>query len=350
MPSGCLLFPDPAFHDILGPPVKHPWFMTATVYGALGLCLALGLFLIGSGTLAIWNAIASRSWPTAPGVVVSSDRKASKNSDKSSTVESVVVARYHVNGREYSTDTQRFGVIFGSTDTSVAELQRLRYPAGSRIPVSYNPSKPELATLEPGFDVNALWTPGGGLALILVAVMFASLYRDSTALRGGGMAVGALVFSIIFMLIGTPMLIFGGVNLYRAYISQGWPTTKGEIVYDEVDATTTTEEKRGRTQTSTTYGARVIFKYAADGKVRYSNTRRFGELAGADEEWANSIADRYPSGAKLDVYYNPVDPNMAILEPGIQSEAYWLPGAGLAFLLFGIAARLIIVPALRDFP
>jgi hypothetical protein len=40
---------------------------------------------------------------------------------------------------------------------------------------------------------------------------------------------------------------------------------------------------------------------------------------------------------------------LAILEPGINSEAYWLPGAGLAFFLFGLAVTLIIVPALRKF-
>jgi hypothetical protein len=46
------------------------------------------------------------------------------------------------------------------------------------------------------------------------------------------------------------------------------------------------------------------------------------------------------------VAYCPSDPDLATLEPGISSEAYWLPGAGLACLLFGLAALIWGVPAL----
>jgi hypothetical protein len=34
------------------------------------------------------------------------------------------------------------------------------------------------------------------------------------------------------------------------------------------------------------------------------------------------------------------DPDLAALEIGIHSESYYLPGAGLAFLLFGIAGMI----------
>jgi hypothetical protein len=331
---------------------KHPWYIAAIVYGTLALCLALGIFLLCLGLVNIRRAVASNNWPTIPAVVVSSERKASESSDGSSSVEAVVLARYQVNGREYTTDRQRFGVIFGSGDTSVAELQRLRYPPGGQIRVSYDPARPELATIEPGFELAALSLPGAGMALILVALMFSSLYRNMTRSGGGdGMSVGVSVFAAIFMLIGVAMLLPGGINLYRAYVSSSWPTTKAEIVFDDVDASTTTTRDRNRTRTSTTYGARVVFKYQVEGKVRYANTRRFGELAGSsDAEWAYEIADRYPSGAKFDVYYDPSDPNLAVLEPGIDSEVYWISGAGLAFFLFGLAAALIIVPALRKFP
>ena len=77
-----------------------------------------------------------------------------------------------------------------------------------------------------------------------------------------------------------------------------------------------------------------------NGKRHYSNTRRFGALSGADSEWANEIADKYPQGLKLPVRYHPDDPNLAVIETGISSEAYWLPGAGAAFFLFGVAAAV----------
>ena len=31
---------------------------------------------------------------------------------------------------------------------------------------------------------------------------------------------------------------------------------------------------------------------------------------------------------------------LAVIETGISSEAYWLPGAGSAFFLFGVAAAV----------
>jgi hypothetical protein len=323
--------------------VKHPWFTTAAVYGSLGIFAALGVFLVGVGVRNIWRAISSVGWPTTPAVVVNSGHDVTRSSDGSSAVAAKIIAKYTVGAREYTTENIRFGELFGSGDSSVAKLQQFRYPEGSAISVSYNSADPELAVIETGWSVGSLWAPGAGVALILVSLMFVSLYRGSGS--DMGMAFGVTLFAAIFMLIGTPMLLSGGVDLYRAYASEKWPATKGEIVYDEVDVSTSTTRERGRTRTSTTYGARIIFKYDVEGKVRYANTRRFGELSGSNEEWANSIADRYPAGAKFDVFYNPEDPNLAILEPGIESEAFWLPGAGLAFFAFGLAAALIIVPA-----
>ncbi|MEK7750968.1 MAG: DUF3592 domain-containing protein, partial [Acidobacteriota bacterium] len=73
------------------------------------------------------------------------------------------------------------------------------------------------------------------------------------------------------------------------------------------------------------------------GKTYFSNIRCYGALSGASQDWAQSILERYPTGARAPVSYDPADPNTAVLEPGVTSEAYWLPGAGAAFLLFGVA-------------
>jgi hypothetical protein len=324
--------------------------MNAVVYGVLGLCFAGGLFFLGLGVRNIWRALASKSWPTTPAVIVTSTAETSKSSDGSSTLNARIEARYSVSGREYVTDIVRFGQIVGSGDTSVAELIQFRYPKGANSTVSYLPGQPGVAALEPGFDAESLWLPFAGVMLMLVAVMFTSMCRNSER-SGGGMSFGAALFSIIFMGIGAPMLIYGSNEIYRAKISQSWPTATGQIIYGQVDESTTTREegRNRRRRTSTTYGARIVFEYEAGGKTRFSNRRRFGELAGADAEWADEIASRYPEGSKLNVFYDPGDPDLAILEPGINSEAYWLPGAGLAFFLFGLAVTLIIVPALRRF-
>ena len=45
------------------------------------------------------------------------------------------------------------------------------------------------------------------------------------------------------------------------------------------------------------------------------------------------------------MYYFPADPDVAVLEPGNNSEGLWLPGIGLVALLFGLATLIWIVPA-----
>ena len=227
------------------------------------------------------------------------------NTRETPTSSANIVARYQVNGREYTTDTRHFGQTLGSTDTSEAELLRLRYRGGSIVTVSYSPASPEISALEPGFDAESLWLPGSGLAFALIAVMFAIMYRISTGSSSLGMSIGVSVFAAIFMMSGLPMMIFGSIGMYRAHASQFWPETKGEIVYDEVDATTTeaSSSKRRTTakRTTTTYGARIIFRYDVNGKRHYSNTRRFGALSERIPNGLIEIADNYPQGLKLPV-------------------------------------------------
>jgi hypothetical protein len=52
------------------------------------------------------------------------------------------------------------------------------------------------------------------------------------------------------------------------------------------------------------------------------------------------IFTRYPSSTGLQVRYCPTDPDPAALESGTNSVSYYLPGAGLAFLIFGIAVLI----------
>ncbi len=102
--------------------------------------------------------------------------------------------------------------------------------------------------------------------------------------------------------------------------------------------------KRG--EVSTSYATNLVFRYEVNGLTYHSNLRRIGQLAGADEDWADGIAAQYPKGKKLKVRYQSGNPQVAVIEPGISSEACWLPGAGTAVLLFSLLVALFGVPAL----
>ena len=320
----------------------------------LGLFIAGGLYFFYLGLKNIMLALASREWPAVTGVVKESRTEQSSARDsKTGTTSTTHSARlnfaYEVGGREYGTGTVFFGQTEGSGDSSEAELLRLTYPEGASVEVFYDPSNPAVAAVKPGMYADALWLPGAGLGFALPGAMFLIMYF-STAHRMGGLGLGVYLFAAIFGMVGVAMLAAGGRNMWLAHVSQSWPLADGEIVYStgESSDSVSTDEEGTRTR-STTYATRLVYKYEAGGMTRYGNVRRFGQLSGADKEWAAEIAENYPKGRKVRVAYGPADADLSALEPGVFSDAYWIPCIGLAVLLFALAVALIIAPSIgRD--
>lgn len=256
--------------------------------------------------------------------------------------------RYAVGGQVYATDTLHFGETLGSGDSSEAELRRLRFPLGYETTVVYDPKQPWVAAARPGFHSEALMLPGGALAFIVPAIMFVVLYYGMD--RGNSMlGVGLGIFATIFMAIGAALLTPGLISMWNARESVKWPVVPGRILYHEEDSSTSTDNSDGHSTTTTTYSTRVIYRYQVNGRTLFNNVRRFGQLAGSSEDWASEIAAQYPMGKDVEVSYKPGDPETAALEPGIDREAYYLPGAGAAFLLFGFAVFRWGIPALTGF-
>jgi len=254
--------------------------------------------------------------------------------------------RYRVGGREYTTNVLHFGQTWGSGDSSDAELRRFRYPLGAEATVVYNPGAPSIAAAEPGFHAAALLLPGAGLAFLVPAVMCIVLYFGMS--RGSALfGVGLAMFAGIFATLGVAFLTMGLVNLARAWESRHWPQAPGAITYGKIDSST----RVARTEdsglvSSTTSGDHIIFGYDVNGKKHYSNVRLFGQIAEQGGISAYDVALRYPLGQKVSVHYAPGNPDLGVLEPGIYREALWLPGAGAAFLLFGLAVFIWGIPAL----
>ena len=71
-----------------------------------------------------------------------------------------------------------------------------------------------------------------------------------------------------------------------------------------------------------------------------------GQAVSASAISAEVVAMRYPMGKSVTVRYDVENPNLSVLEPGIYNEAFWLPGAGAAFLFFGLAVFKWGIPAL----
>lgn len=307
----------------------------------------LGLFLMGLGVRNVWRGVASTSWPKTSGVVVApvvaeSTSEDSQTGATSTTNSTTVTVAYKVDGREYKTDTMHFGETV-SSDASEAEMARLRYPPGAEVPVAYHPQNPAIAAVKPGFAAEALTLPVVGLAILLMGVLPIFAIQSSSG-QGQGMSnMIPRIFGGIFMLVGVTLLTIGVRRLWRDHESETWPKAPGVILFSTTTSSTSeSRDSDGTTSTGTSYNSPLVVEYEVNGRKHYSNTRRFGQLAGSGEKWAAEIAERYPKGAQVQVSYSPADPDQAVLEPGITSEGYWLPGAGAAFFLFGLIAVLVI--------
>lgn len=331
--------------------------MKITVFCILGLIGAFGLYLVVLGLRNIQRALASRRWPKTHGVVADSQSGATTSRDSrtgtSSTMYSTTTTvRYRVDNHDFTTSTIHFGQTFGSGDASEAELQALRYPVGAKFEVSYDPRNPSVGVVRPGLHADAFWLPAGGLAFLLPAIMFGLMFFGLEN-DDKGFALGLGLFAAIFCTAGLAMLNAGLTRLWHGWRSQQWPTAPGHVIYCKgSESTVAVEDDKTLSGRATTqvYQTDLAYEYEVAGQKHYNNVRRFGRLAGNDANWAEGIREKYPTGQKVTVAYFPDDPDLATLETGNTNEGWWLPGAGAAFFLFGVAVFIWGIPAMTRMP
>ena len=317
----------------------------AAIAGALFVAVPGGIIL-WMGLRSVWRGLASSHWPPVSGVVLHAgmtESQAKETGTRNTYIfySTKLAFRYQVNGQDYTTETVQFGRAIGSGDISSEAVLMLRYPAGTKVTVFYHPHDPALAAVKPGVNTDVAWYLCGGAILILFGAFCVVGYLWMEP----GFDLTPYItsfFWVVFMLFGVAILAPGLRNLWYAHASQGWPTTNGVIVYMEQEATgRVIQENEGRTGQFTMHGAPLAYRYEVNGIQYFSNVRHFGQfISSSSQDWAEAILQRYPSGTGVPVSYCPTDPDLAALEPGINSESYYLPGAGLAFLLFGIAVMI----------
>ncbi len=151
--------------------------------------------------------------------------------------------------------------------------------------------------------------------------------------RGSNIAGCATTFFLIavFVVVGIGLAIWGWSVLQNARVSESWPTTDGQILSSNV--------REDRDEDGTSYFGDVTFGYFVDDISYTSDTVSFGQYGG-ERDHAEEIVARYPAGSGVTVYYDPADPETAVLEPGVTWSSYMLLGMGVLFTCI----PLIILP------
>jgi hypothetical protein len=148
------------------------------------------------------------------------------------------------------------------------------------------------------------------------------------------------VFPLPFIVVGALTLYFGGRGLHRAKESVAWPVAEGQIVNSSV------EYHRGK-KGGGTYHAEIAYNFTVDGQTHSGNAVAFGDYGSSSASHARNIVNRYPKDKIVSVRYLPSDPDVCVLEPGIQGQAWFLPAFGMVFFLAGMLLAVFLPTAMK---
>jgi hypothetical protein len=348
---------------------------------AIGSVAALGLYLFLKGAHNVQMALASTAWPKASGMVVRSEvttihahTRGGEVVPGGDTFHAGTVIRYTVNGREYTADTLYVGQSWDSSDKSEATLQRLRYPEGKAVAVSYNPGDPSIGVIKPGLHAEAFFLPLGGLGFLLPALMClyigvgivrtdyktdARAFRTSTqsttytpdqnessdgaslqtTVKQGEkmLAMGVSVMGGLFLGLGVLAMTVGLQTLWQGWASQSWPGTEGVVIFNASGAALDETGREIWEEVADRGSERqFIYQYEVAGTTHLNNLQRFAST----EEGRGS--GHFPKGAKVKVHYFPTDPDVAVLEPGTSGNLFTFPVIGACLMLFSLGLFIVV--------
>lgn len=289
------------------------------------------------------QARATRNWPSAPGIVVTSELEVrtikvfDRNRETGFRFEernfANIVYQYEVAGQTHSSSRVAIGADRGNS--GVAETIA-RYPAGRRVSVYYNPDNPADAVLERGLP--GLWRTIVWMAVVFVVLLFGAIIGFGQLARFAAHHIANAPLAIGLAAFGTMMLLAAFGMHRRAARARRWPAVTGTIL--------TAGLERFRDARDGVHRGAKVFKAGVGYRYTYKGNDYVGSLASSGGEvmttsarLAERATRRYRSGQMVDVHVNPDNPSESVLEPRARGIGVVLIAA---IILFALAAFLAL--------
>ena len=152
--------------------------------------------------------------------------------------------------------------------------------------------------------------------------------------RGCGCISGLFFFGLFFT-VGAGLAYWGWTVLQKAQASTTWPSVQGEILASDVNYWSDEDGDY--------YQPEVTFEYTvADRRYEASRINFSSDTSYNTNDDAQAVTNRYPVGQTIPVYYDPTEPDTAVLEPGATAGSYLLLGIGGFFILLSLIIGPII--------
>jgi Protein of unknown function (DUF3592) len=158
-------------------------------------------------------------------------------------------------------------------------------------------------------------------------------HMKPTAHKFSTLLKGLVIVSAVMTLVALCFL----PAAYHRNDSTRWPTTSGVV---RATALTTSFEKP---HTTTEFSPFLSYSYAVDGIPRASTRIDFADRVQLPKEQALAWLDRnYPIGKQVTVFYDPKNPDLAVLVPGANELVFicWC-GAGTAAFCCAASSLLL---------
>jgi hypothetical protein len=155
-----------------------------------------------------------------------------------------------------------------------------------------------------------------------------------------------LPWFVYLMLLGPLLLVLGAAayKTLQARAAREWPEVMGKVVVSEAEVRETrvidSDREQGHRTEQRNY-ANIVYEYSVAGTKLRNNRVSIGEDRG-NFQVAETVA-KYPVGAIVTVYYNPLHPREAALERDLPKGLWGCLGIGTAVVLaivFGSAFGL----------
>ena len=141
--------------------------------------------------------------------------------------------------------------------------------------------------------------------------------------------------SLITLSIAALLLAVGGWMFRAARARRRWPTVRGSVTGHRIES-----ETRGvGDDESVTFTPIVRYRYEVNAQAYTSEGPGLSRTGYGSSRRAEKVAARYPTGAAIDVHYNPAKPAEAFLESG--SPMTWIIlGMGIVTLAAAVLLAL----------
>jgi hypothetical protein len=148
------------------------------------------------------------------------------------------------------------------------------------------------------------------------------------------------VWFTVFLVVGFGVaLFFGwfGVKIFLSYQhtkqkladSQFWQEGEARILATEVERIV----RRDEDSRTVTFLPRVSYTYAVEGQEFHGEQIGFGKFELSAAKKAHAIVEPYPVGENIKVFYNPLDPQEAVLERKIYQPGSYLFSSFICILV-----------------